>query len=114
MHEMSLAQGIVEIVEQAAEREKFTSVKTLHLAIGALSGVELHALQFALESMQHKSILQNTQFIYDTPPATAWCMHCSNTVEIQQRGQACPLCQSYLLQPTSGTELRVVDMVVLD
>lgn len=35
-------------------------------------------------------------------------------VEIAQRGDACPQCGGYQLQPTGGPELRVVEMRVED
>lgn len=114
MHEMSLAQGIVDMVEQAAVRERFAYVKQLRLEVGALSGVELHALRFALDSMSHEGVLRGTEFVFDIPVATAWCLHCSQTVSISERGQACPQCGSHQIQPISGTQLRVVDMIVLD
>jgi hydrogenase nickel incorporation protein HypA/HybF len=41
-------------------------------------------------------------------------MGCAQTVAIAQRGDACPGCGSYQLQPTGGMELRVIDMQVSD
>lgn len=114
MHEMSLAQGILDLVEQSAQREGFVRVQQLHLEVGALAGVEISALQFALDTMSQSGVLHGAQMVIDTPPAQAWCMQCSQTVEIIERGQACPRCGSYQIQATTGTELRVVDMVVID
>jgi len=50
----------------------------------------------------------------EEPPGQAWCMGCAQTVAIHQRGDACPGCGSYQLQPTGGMELRVIDMQVSD
>lgn len=114
MHEVSLAGGILKIVEAAAERERFVRVTMLRLEAGALAGVEVRALRFALEAMAHDTILQNARIEIDTPPAQAWCMQCSVTVELAGRGDACPHCGKFQLQPTSGTELRVTEMMVED
>ena len=43
MHEMSLAQSIVEIVENTAQQNQASSVVAVKLIIGELAGVELHA-----------------------------------------------------------------------
>ncbi len=40
MHEISLAGGILRMVEEAAAREHFWRVSKLRLEIGALAGVE--------------------------------------------------------------------------
>ena len=49
MHEASLAGGILQLVEDAARREKFRRVTLLRLEAGQLAGVETRALRFALE-----------------------------------------------------------------
>jgi len=51
MHEMSLAGGILKVVDDAAEREPFARVQRLTLSAGALAGVEVRALRFALEAI---------------------------------------------------------------
>jgi len=113
MHEVSLAGGILKVVEQTCERDPFERVTHLRLEVGALAGVELEALRFALESIAPDTLLAGAAIAIDTPAATAWCMPCCQSVAIQSRLDACPLCGGYQLQPTSGTELRVVDMQVV-
>lgn len=112
MHEMSLAQGILDLVEQTAQREVFTRVTQLRIEVGTLAGVEISALAFALDCVKPQTILHTAEIILDTPVATAWCMPCAKKIEIRERGQPCPHCGSYQIQAISGTELRVVDMVV--
>ena len=50
MHEMSIAQSIVELAEEQARSRHSEAVEELELEIGRLAGVELHTLDFALES----------------------------------------------------------------
>lgn len=114
MHEVSLAGGILEIVEDAARRERFARVTLLKLEAGALAGVEVRALRFALEVIAQDTCLQNARIEIDSPPGQAWCAQCSVTVNIIARGDPCVHCGSYQLQPTGGTELRVIEMMVED
>ena len=114
MHEASLAGGILQLVEDAARREKFRRVTLLRLEAGQLAGVETRALRFALEALAPGTCLAGASFEIDEPPGQAWCLPCSATVTLKQRGDACPHCGSYHLQPTGGTALRVVDMLVED
>ncbi len=114
MHELSLAGGIVRLVEDAAERERFRRVSLLRLEAGALSGVEVRALRFALEASVPGTCLEGAEILIDEPPGTAWCLGCSQSVEIASRTDACPSCGGFRLQPTGGTELRVVDLMVHD
>lgn len=114
MHEASLAGGILQLVEDAALREGFHRVTLLRLEAGQLAGVEARALRFALEALAPGTCLQDTRFEIEEPPGQAWCMPCSQTVLLKQRGDACPSCGHYQLQATGGTELRVIDMLVED
>jgi hydrogenase nickel incorporation protein HypA/HybF len=114
MHEASLAGGILQIVEDASRREGFARVKTLRVEAGRLAGVEVRALRFALQALAPGTCLQDADIVIDEPAGRAWCMPCAETVDIAQRGDACPRCGGHQLQPTGGTDLRVVDLLVED
>ncbi len=114
MHEVSLAGGILKIVETAQQREHFARVTVLRLEAGALAGVEVHALRFALEVMAQDTCLQGARIDIDTPPGQGWCLQCCATVPMQTRGDPCEHCGHYQLQATGGTDLRVLDMMVDD
>lgn len=114
MHEASLAGGVLQLVEQTAAREGFKRCLVLRLEAGQLAGVDVRALRFALDSVSPGTVLDGTRFDIVEPPGQAWCLPCEKTVQIALRGDECPDCGSYQLQPSGGTELRVIDMRVND
>jgi len=114
MHEVSLAGGIVKLIEDEAARQSFRRVTRLCLEVGALSGVEVEALRFAMSAQQHGTVLEGALIEIETPDATAWCMDCAATVGIRSRLDACPRCGGNHLQPTGGTELRLREFFVVD
>jgi hydrogenase nickel incorporation protein HypA/HybF len=114
MHELSLAAGVLQLVEDAAQRERFQQVRRLTLQAGALAGVELRALRFALEALAPGTALEGADLVIEQAPGQAWCLQCAATVAIESRTDACPGCGGYQLQPTGGTELKVLDLLVLD
>lgn len=114
MHEASLAGGVLQLVEDTARREGFSRLLVLRLEAGQLAGVDSRALRFALESLAPGTVLDGATFEIEEPPGQAWCMGCGQTVAIAQRGDACPACGGYQLQPTGGMALRVLDMEVSD
>jgi hydrogenase nickel incorporation protein HypA/HybF len=114
MHEMSLAGGILRVVEEAAARERFRRVSRLRLEAGALAGVELGSLRFALEAIAGGTVLEGAAIEIDQPAASAWCMACSKNVAIRSRSEPCPGCGGWQLAPTSGTELKVRELIVRD
>lgn len=114
MHEASLAGGVLQLVEDTALREGFSRLLSLRLEAGQLAGVDVRALRFALESLAPGTLLEGALIEIEEPPGQAWCMGCAQTVTIAQRGDTCPGCGGYQLQPTGGMELRVIDMRVSD
>lgn len=114
MHELSLAGGVLKLVEDAARREGFVRVKRLTLEAGALSGVEPRALRFALESLAPGTCLDGAVVDIDEPAAPAWCHDCCAAVEIRHRLADCPVCGGARVLPTGGQELRVRELIVHD
>ena len=114
MHELSLADEIVRLVEGSAIREHFRRVATLRLEAGALAGVEVSALRFALEAIAPGTCLDGARIEIDEPPGRAWCARCAAEVTIDSRADPCPRCGGYPVQVSGGGELRVLDLVVLN
>lgn len=114
MHEVSLAGGVLQLVEDTAQREGFRRLLALRLEAGQLAGVDVSALRFALECIAPGTLLEGAEIEIDTPPGQAWCMDCAQNVPLAQRGDACPLCGGYHVQANAGMALRVVDMRVDD
>jgi hydrogenase nickel incorporation protein HypA/HybF len=112
MHEMSLAEGILGIVEEAARTQGFRKVKELRLEIGALAGVEVEALSFCLDVVLQGSVAEDARLELLRVPGAGWCMQCGETVTIAALYDACPRCGGYQVQATGGTEMRVKDLLV--
>lgn len=112
MHEMSLAEGILQIVEDAAAQQGFKRVTEVRLEIGALSGVEVEALTFCLDVVLKNSVADGAKVELERLPGQGFCIACGQSVEIAALYDACPLCGSYQVQATGGTEMRVKDLLV--
>jgi len=114
MHELSLAGGILRIVEDVARRDAFTRVEKLCLEAGALAAVDVAALRFALEAISPGTVLEGAELEISRPTGRAFCFGCGESVQIDALGSACPACGAYRLQPTQGMELRVLELRVRD
>lgn len=111
MHEMSIAEGIMEIVERTARTNHIARVKSVRVAVGELAGVDIDALQFAWTSVRRGGPANDAPLLIDRPAGQAWCMDCCKTVPLKRYGDPCPLCGGFKLTATGGTEMRVVDLV---
>ena len=110
MHELSLAEGVLQIVEDAARREGFGRVRAVWLEVGRLASVEPEAMRFCFDAVTRYSVADGARLEIVETPGAAWCMKCSQAAAIAALGDACPRCGSYQLQITGGTEMRVKEL----
>ena len=112
MHEMSLCEGIIQIIEDEAEKQHFGKVRGVFLEIGALAGVELEAMRFGFDAVCRNTVADGATLEIIEIPGQGWCMKCAKTVNINHRFDACPECGSYQLQVTGGDEMRIKELEV--
>jgi len=107
---MALAEGILQVIEDAARSHQLQRVSQVRLEVGRLAGVELEALRFCFDVVIKDSVADGAALEILSPPGQGWCLHCSQTVEIGALFDSCPRCGGYQVQATGGTDLRVVDL----
>ncbi len=112
MHEMSLAEGVLQLIEDAAREQGFSKVTTVWLEIGQLAGVEVEAMKFCFDAVTRGSVAEGAQLEVVGNPGVGWCMQCSATVALSELFGACPQCGTYQVQATGGTEMRVKELEV--
>ena len=112
MHEMSICEGILQVLEQQAGSQGYSRVKTVWLEIGGLAGVEVEALRFGFDVVMKGSLAENARLEIIDIPGEAWCMRCSKAVAVKQRFDACPYCQGHQLQVTDGEQLKIKELEV--
>ncbi len=112
MHEMSICEGIVSVIEEQAIAQSFSKVKMVRLEIGPMAGVETEALKFSFDVVTKNGIADGARLEIVELPIDAWCMVCAQQVAVKQRYDACPKCESYQVQITGGDELRIKEMEV--
>jgi hydrogenase nickel incorporation protein HypA/HybF len=110
---MSLAESIVQIVEDHARREGCERVRAVWLQIGELAGVELDALRFCFDAATRGGPAEGARLEILASPGQAWCLRCSDVVRIPERTAPCPRCGSFQLQVTGGTEMKVRELEVV-
>lgn len=112
MHEMSLAEGVLQVIEEAARKDQFQQVSTVWLEIGQLSGVEPQAMAFCFDAVTRGSVADGARLGILTLPGQAWCMACAKTVPMNEVCGECPDCGGFQLQVTGGTEMRIKELEV--
>ncbi|QLH41298.1 MAG: hydrogenase maturation nickel metallochaperone HypA [Coxiellaceae bacterium] len=110
MHELSLCQQLLAIVQEQALLQGYRRIKTIYLAVGTLALLEKSAMNLSFDVCAKGTIAEGAELKYVDVPATATCQACQLVVTIHQRYQACPYCHQYLLHVQQGNELIIKAM----
>lgn len=112
MHEMSLAEGVLQIMEDQASSQNFSQVKTVWLEIGELSHVDPEAIAFCFDAVTKGTIADGATLEIIRVPGQAWCHDCAGKVSVKSLIDPCPQCGGHKLQVTDGEEMRVKELEV--
>jgi hydrogenase nickel incorporation protein HypA/HybF len=114
MHELSIVMSIVDVAEEQVKIHHAKEVERIDLEIGALAGIDDHALEFAWEAGVKDTILEKALRIIHKHDGRARCLECNKEFEINTLYDPCPLCGEHLLQILQGKEMRIQSMVLLN
>jgi hydrogenase nickel incorporation protein HypA/HybF len=112
MHEMALAESLIQLVEEEGRKQGFTRVRVVRLEVGAFGAVEPEALRFCFDAVTRGSIAEDAALDIVALPGAGWCLDCARTVAIAERFGACPECGGFHVQMSAGEELRLKELEV--
>lgn len=112
MHEMSLAESVLQIIEDAAREQDFRRVHAVTLEIGALAAVEPDALRFCFDAVMAGGIAEGARLEIIETPGEGRCETCGKAVAMQEQFGLCPECGSPRLQIVAGNRMRVKNLEV--
>lgn len=107
MHELSLAQGVLEELEAAARSHAFTRVCRLEIEVGVLAGVDLEALRFALDAILPGTLAGAAEIQLVERTAQGTCTACGHSAPLHDRLEPCPACNALGRRAHGGTQLTL-------
>ncbi|MDP2072057.1 hydrogenase maturation nickel metallochaperone HypA [Methylotenera sp.] len=113
MHEMSLAENVLQIIEESARTQNFQRVRIVVLEIGKLSAVEPDAMRFCFDAVMRGTLAEGAELQLIETPGLAVCLACGTEVEMQEQYGLCQNCASPRLKITAGDQVRVKDLAVV-
>jgi len=110
MHELSVAQNIIEIIQQSVPEPEWNRVRVVHIKIGAVAGIVPDSLEFSFQAITAESALCNARMITEYIPFLVHCRTCNTDTENDDGFGICGKCGSADIQILSGTELQIKDI----
>lgn len=108
VHELSLLHGVVSAVENVAQERGASSVESVGLRVGSLSGVVRESLEGAWPLARAGTVCNDARLEIEWIVAAVWCQGCQADREIDEfYALTCPVCHAPTGQLTAGREFEV-------
>jgi hydrogenase nickel incorporation protein HypA/HybF len=113
MHELYLAESVLNIVQDYAAKQQFKKVNSILLSFGRLSCIEPKSLQFAFEIQARETPAENAALQFKIIPSVIHCFSCGRDLELDIYEGTCPRCKGEEVMLVGGTEeLQILEMDV--
>lgn len=112
MHEMSLVESVIELIEEERRKQPFSRVRLVRLAVGELGCVEPDALRFCFDAIAKGTVANGALLDIVMVAGEGWCPGCGRTVKLAERFAECPLCANVMVQISAGQDLRLAELEV--
>ena len=112
MHELSLANGIIDIVNAEAEKNGFERVLTISLKVGEYSGIVPRCLEEFSPIAAEGTRAQDARLQIEVLPSRFRCAECGFEGRPDRERACCPACGSERIRMISGREFYVENLVV--
>lgn len=112
MHELTLCESILDILDDEKRRRGFLGLRRLRIEIGRFGCVDPDALVFALETTTRGGPFEGAIFEVIRLPGRLSCLDCGSTIDVDAPLLACPNCGGVRLARGGGDELRLAEMEV--
>lgn len=108
MHEMGLAQNILDIVVRTAEQNDVDKVVRINVRAGQLRGIVPEQLQFCFGFVAREStVVDGAELVIETVPIKGRCKKCDHRFAVEEYRFVCPECGHEDIDVLEGMELLV-------
>lgn len=112
MHELSIAQSLIDVVKEEMRKNNAKSLRSVRLHVGEMTAIVPEALAFSFEVVTNGTELEGTRLLMDVIPLRGYCPGCNEEFEIKDFTFICPSCESTKIETIAGRELSIVEIEV--
>jgi hydrogenase nickel incorporation protein HypA/HybF len=110
MHELAIAQNILEIVQQSVPEDQTAAVKWIRIRVGQLSGIVPDSLDFCFSAIVSQTKMSQASLSIEEVPMVTKCRDCQHSFTVRDFAFSCPACKSGNLELISGKELEIIEI----
>lgn len=113
MHEVGIAQGILDIAIENCKKRGYTGIESIKVKIGKAAGVVPDSLLFAFDIAKIGTEAEKATLNIDEIPISGFCKDCDKEFTVDDAYVVCcPNCKGFSIRIDTGRELNVDEMEV--
>jgi len=105
LHELSIAEDMIRVIEKALGCRR--ELCTVTLILGPLSGVSAESLRFCFSEIAASRGFGSPELVVKKTMARVYCRNCKSEYEAEDFFDGCPSCGSFEREIRSGRECMV-------
>ncbi len=112
MHELTIAQGILDIAVKTAVGHGMGKVVGVKVLAGELTGIVPEALEFGFGALAEGTVAAGAKLSIHIVPLAGRCLDCGHESGVDKYRFVCTSCGSYAVEIVAGRELKVESVEV--
>jgi len=112
MHELGIANAVLEAVKTEAARHAGTRPCKVGIRVGELAAIDQESLRFCFEAITRETEFESLQLEIELYPRRHRCCNCAHEFVIEDYNFRCPQCASLETECISGDELELAFLEV--
>lgn len=115
MHELSIANQLVELACQRVRQEGVVEVRAITIRVGALTCVHSDSLTFCFDAVAENTVIAGAELKIVKVPVTVFCPNCQREIELAGiQPLCCTVCQMPCGEVRQGNELELESIEVVE
>jgi len=110
LHELSIAESLLGIIVEEAEKHSLVRINKVKIQVGQFAAIVPESLTFCFELVSRDTVASGAVLEIETVGITANCKECDLTFEVQDQVFLCPRCGEPVFELASGRELSVLSI----
>lgn len=113
MHELSIAQSIIDIIKENVPAEKLGELRNVRIEVGDVSGVVADSLQFCFDAIKSGNSLADAELVIKKIPFVLYCNKCKAESTNTSGIRMCGICSEFNTKIVSGTEMQITEVELI-
>ncbi len=111
MHEYSITQAIIEILNGVIRKDNIKNIKQIDFLLGPLANIEPDSIRFYYDFLSKDNpVLKEAKLIFNKSPINYYCNNCEKKFSLDLKDQKCAYCSSKDITIADTEDIKIISI----